>query len=131
MSSLQRYKILLSTLVKCALYLATFDHHTGVYLAAVVIPNIFWTLTVTSGELERAKKSLENSAQSKLGATLILWFFTSNMYQLALISVIRLYGMLRPWQSGRLTPRHILIMLILTWVFALIVAILPSENCLR
>ena len=92
----------------------------------MAIPNIISTLSSTYGELQNKKAILDEGVLAVVSATALLFFFSSSLYQLALISILRFYGVLRPFRSHLLSQRRTSYYLLATWVVAFVVATIPS-----
>ena len=92
----------------------------------MAIPNIIISLNSTYGDLQKKKEDLDDGLLATVSVTVLIFFFASSLYQLALISFLRFYGVLRPFRSILLSQRRTSYYLLASWIVAFVVATIPS-----
>ena len=88
----------------------------------ILIYNYSRSIQLTLNGVVEEHFRLYGSVEATLGAIFFLLQFTSTVYHLLFISVLRLYAIIKPLKYRNLRKSSIFIGLVIVWVIAIVVA---------
>lgn len=96
-------------------------------MLTVVVYNFSWSITSTAQQIDNFELVSQSSWWSVLAGAILIFGFTSSVYHLFLLSLLRLYAVKFPIKYKFLTHRAVLYSLMLVWLAAVIASTLPSK----
>ncbi|XP_076807490.1 uncharacterized protein LOC143450718 [Clavelina lepadiformis] len=98
----------------------------GVFIFAINIPNIFWTLDTKIADIRRWKTDSYGSAIANVGGMGFMLFYASSLNHLCYMTIQRFIAVKWPQYYNEQTLYRIYFHLLIVWAYSVLIASIPA-----